>query len=135
MVDVLLDLVLRPGECEVPPVRVLLTVAASLGTLLGGDEPGEIDGQPVPAELVRDFLNALTGRARGMQAVEHAADTSTGTDVEASTSPLGTAAGDEAWEAFLTAERLAVDKELERRIWAGEFGGCQIFCVGAVVRA
>jgi hypothetical protein len=39
MVDCLLDLVLRPGETELPPVQVLLTVVASLGTLLGGDQP------------------------------------------------------------------------------------------------
>jgi hypothetical protein len=65
MVDCLLDLVLRPGESEVPPVQVLLTVAASLGTLLGGDQPGEIDGQPVPAALVRDSLAAATEAQRG----------------------------------------------------------------------
>jgi hypothetical protein len=44
MVDALLDLVLRPGTSGLPPVRVLLTVVASIGTLLGGDAPGEVDG-------------------------------------------------------------------------------------------
>src|SRR5690349_7502931 len=59
MLDCLLELVLRPGEGELPPVRVLLTVVASLGTLAGGDAPAEIDGQPVPAELARALLQAL----------------------------------------------------------------------------
>jgi hypothetical protein len=59
MVDCLLDLVLRPGENDLPPVQVLLTVVASIATLAGGDAPGEIDGQVVPAELIRQFLTAL----------------------------------------------------------------------------
>jgi hypothetical protein len=62
MLDCLLDLVLRPGETELPPVQVLLTVVAALGTLAGGDAPGEIDGHVVPAETVRQLLTALTGR-------------------------------------------------------------------------
>ena len=33
------------GRPMLPPVQVLLTVVASIGTLAGGDEPGEIDGQ------------------------------------------------------------------------------------------
>ena len=65
LVDCLLDLVLRPGETDLPPVQVLLTVVASLGTLLGGDQPGEVDGQVVPAEMVRHLLRALAGRGHG----------------------------------------------------------------------
>jgi len=61
MLDCLLDLVLRPGETDLPPVQVLLTVVAALGTLAGGDAPGEIDGQVVPAEMIRQLLSALTG--------------------------------------------------------------------------
>jgi hypothetical protein len=61
MVDCLLDLVLRPGESDLPPVQVLLTVVASMGTLLGGDAPGEVDGQVVPAEMVRQLLRTLSG--------------------------------------------------------------------------
>ncbi|WP_158550802.1 DUF222 domain-containing protein [Geodermatophilus sp. TF02-6] len=61
MVDCLLDLVLRPGEGELPPVQVLLTVVASIGTLLGGDAPGEVDGQLVPAEMVRRLARAFAG--------------------------------------------------------------------------
>ncbi|SNS41614.1 hypothetical protein SAMN06893096_10422 [Geodermatophilus pulveris] len=60
-VDALLDLVLRPGETDLPPVRVLLTVVASVATLLGGDAPGEVDGEPVPAEMVRRLARAFAG--------------------------------------------------------------------------
>ncbi|WP_091107854.1 HNH endonuclease signature motif containing protein [Geodermatophilus dictyosporus] len=62
-VDCLLDLVLRPGESELPPVQVLLTVVASVQTLLGGDHPGEVDGQVVPAEMARQLARALAGLA------------------------------------------------------------------------
>ena len=68
MADCLLDLVLRPGESDLPPVQVLLTVVASVGTVVGGDEPGEIDGQVVPAEMVRTLLRALAGRRPEVQA-------------------------------------------------------------------
>ncbi|MGY2085269.1 DUF222 domain-containing protein [Blastococcus sp. SYSU DS0539] len=59
MADCLLDLVLRPGEHALPPVTAQLTVVAGVCTLLGGDEPGEIGGQAVPAELVRALARAL----------------------------------------------------------------------------
>ncbi|MGY1914728.1 DUF222 domain-containing protein [Blastococcus sp. SYSU DS0973] len=59
MADCLLDLVLRPGENGLPPVQAQLTVVAGVRTLLGGDEPGEIGGQPVPAEMVRALSRAL----------------------------------------------------------------------------
>ncbi|MGY1651826.1 DUF222 domain-containing protein [Geodermatophilus sp. SYSU D01119] len=61
MADALLDLVLRPGENGLSPVQVVLTVVAPVGALLGGDQPCEIDGQVVPAEVVRALLAALTG--------------------------------------------------------------------------
>jgi hypothetical protein len=61
MADILLDLVLRPGETDLPPVQVVLNVVASIPTMLGGDQPGEIDGQPVPAEMIRQLLHTLTG--------------------------------------------------------------------------
>ena len=41
MADCLLDLVLRPGETDAPSVQLVLTVVASVGTMTGGDEPGE----------------------------------------------------------------------------------------------
>ena len=60
MADCLMDLVLRPGESDRVSVQVLVTVVASLATMAGGDEPGEVDGQVVPAETVRALL-ALFG--------------------------------------------------------------------------
>jgi hypothetical protein len=59
MADCLMDLVLRPGESELPPVQVLLTVVASVATALGGDQPGEVNGRVVPAETVRALLHGL----------------------------------------------------------------------------
>jgi hypothetical protein len=59
MVDCLVDLILRPGETGLPPVQAQLTVVAAVNTLAGGDEPGEIDGQPVPAAMVRELAHAL----------------------------------------------------------------------------
>ncbi|SDC46327.1 protein of unknown function [Geodermatophilus telluris] len=61
MADCLLDLVLRPGESGRAPVQVTLTVVAPVGALLGGDAACEIDGQVVPAEVVRALLAALAG--------------------------------------------------------------------------
>jgi hypothetical protein len=63
MADCLLDLVLRPGETGLPPVHVTLTVVAPVAALLGGDAPCEVDGQVVPAEVVRALLTALTGQS------------------------------------------------------------------------
>ena len=74
MLDCLLDLVLRPGESDLPPVQVLLTVVASLGTLAGGDAPGEIDGQVIPAEMIRQFLTALLAHTQPPAADDDAAD-------------------------------------------------------------
>jgi Domain of unknown function (DUF222) len=59
MADCLADLVLRPGEHGLPPVQAQLTITASAATLLGGDEPGEVDGEPLPAEVIREIAYAL----------------------------------------------------------------------------
>jgi hypothetical protein len=59
MVDCLIDLLLRPDGAGRPPVQVQLTLVASTDTLTGGDEPGEVDGQPVPALLVRELAHSL----------------------------------------------------------------------------
>ncbi|HEV7871349.1 MAG TPA: DUF222 domain-containing protein [Modestobacter sp.] len=59
MVDCLVDLVLRPGEHGMAPVQARLTVVAAVETLLGSDEPGEVDGDLVPAELVRQLAASL----------------------------------------------------------------------------
>jgi hypothetical protein len=61
LVDCLMDLVLRPGEGEVPPVQALLTIVASVHTVLGGDQLGEVDGQAVPAEMARQLARAFAG--------------------------------------------------------------------------
>jgi hypothetical protein len=55
MADVLCDLVLRPDEHGLPPVTVALTLVATLETMLGGAEPGQVDGHLVPAEMVREL--------------------------------------------------------------------------------
>jgi hypothetical protein len=55
MADVLADLVLRPGEHGRPAVTVALTLVATLETMLGGDEPGQVEGMLVPAEAVREL--------------------------------------------------------------------------------
>jgi hypothetical protein len=59
MVDCLTDLILRPGETGLPPVQAQLTVVASVDTLRGGDEPGDVDGHRIPAALVRELAYAL----------------------------------------------------------------------------
>ncbi|MGY2004055.1 DUF222 domain-containing protein [Blastococcus sp. SYSU DS1024] len=105
MVDCLLDLVLRPGETDLPPVQVLLTVVASLATLSGGDGPGEIDGQVVPAEMIRQFLTALTGRPRGAGDAE-----------PAPRQPPGSMS----WQAREQAELEWWLAETERRLLSGE---------------
>ncbi|MGY2128919.1 DUF222 domain-containing protein [Blastococcus sp. SYSU DS0617] len=59
MADCLLDLVLRPGEHDHAPVQARLTLVAGVPALAGGDAPGEIGGEPVPAEMVRVLARAL----------------------------------------------------------------------------
>ena len=61
MVDCLMDLVLRPGETDLPPVQALLTIVASVQTALGGDALGEVDGKLVTAEMARQLARALAG--------------------------------------------------------------------------
>ncbi|WP_142023991.1 DUF222 domain-containing protein [Blastococcus colisei] len=58
--DCLVDLILRPNDPDRPPVQAHLDIVASVGTLTGGDEPGEVDGQPVPAALIRELAYALS---------------------------------------------------------------------------
>jgi hypothetical protein len=57
MVDCLVDLILRPGLN--PPVQIGLTLVAGVDTMAGGDQPAEIDGQPVPAILARELAYSL----------------------------------------------------------------------------
>ncbi|MGY1653535.1 DUF222 domain-containing protein [Geodermatophilus sp. SYSU D01119] len=94
MADALLDLVLRPGQNGLSPVQVVLTVVAPVGALLGGDQPCEIDGQVVPAEVVRALLAALTGARVTVAEDASAPAGGTGADEAAGTAPAGTAAVD-----------------------------------------
>ncbi|SDN76319.1 5-methylcytosine-specific restriction endonuclease McrA [Geodermatophilus sp. DSM 45219] len=114
MVDALLDLVLRPGETDLPPVRVLLSVVASMGTLLGGDAPGEVDGQLIPAEMVRQLVHGLAGR--GVVLPDHEAQV-----LADPTDPAGTAppAGGVAWQEAEQAELGAWWDQVEARLLAG----------------
>ena len=60
MVDCLVDLVLRPGEHGLSPVQAQLTVVATVATMAGeDDEPGEVNGDLVPAETVRRLAQSL----------------------------------------------------------------------------
>ena len=59
MTDCLADLLIGRGSANQPPVQVNLTLVASAGTLVGGDEPGEVDGEPVSALQVREMAYAL----------------------------------------------------------------------------
>jgi hypothetical protein len=59
MVDALIDLVLRPGEHGLAPVQARLTVIATVRTLLGDDDPGEVSGDVLPADTVRALARAL----------------------------------------------------------------------------
>ncbi|WP_241037278.1 DUF222 domain-containing protein [Blastococcus litoris] len=113
MADCLLDLVLRPGETTLPVVQAQLTVVAGVATLAGGDEPGEIAGHPVPAEMVRALARAL-GLLPGED--EPGARDEDGSTVLAE-APEGTAAraaaeADDQWWA-----------ELEERALRGEWRG------------
>ncbi|MDP9427701.1 MAG: HNH endonuclease, partial [Actinomycetota bacterium] len=105
MVDALVELVLRPGEGELPPVRVLLTVVASVATLLGGDAPGEVDGEVVGAEMVRQLVRAFAGRGPIGAAAADAGD--------AAAAPVP-------WQETEQAELAAWWDEVERRVLAGE---------------
>jgi hypothetical protein len=55
MADVLADALLRPGEDGRPAVTIALTLVATLETMLGGAEPGQVEGLLVPAEQVREL--------------------------------------------------------------------------------
>ena len=110
MADCLLDLVLRPGETDRATVQVLLTVVASVGTLAGGDEPGEIDGHVVPAEMVRELLRVLGPGAES----EPAAAIPEATEPASSSSPP--------WQEVEQEELERWWSEVERRVLAEELG-------------
>ncbi|RBY87167.1 HNH endonuclease [Blastococcus sp. TBT05-19] len=112
MADCLLDLVLRPEESGLPAVQAQLTVVAGVRTLLGGDAPAEIGGEPVPAEVVRALARALgllpeLDDARRSTAPEPAPD-----EGRPDAWPDALRAADERWWA-----------EVEARALRGEWGG------------
>jgi hypothetical protein len=112
MADCLLDRVLRPGEADGATVQVLLTVVASIGTLAGGDEPGEIDGHVVPAHMVRELLR-LFGPGAGSEPAAPVSDESDSVPPPSSSPPWQQVEqeGLERWWA-----------EMERRVLSGELG-------------
>jgi hypothetical protein len=126
MADCLMDLVLRPGEHGLPPVQVLLTIVASISSLVGGDEPCEIDGQVVPPEMVRALLRALAPGRHGEAAAERAQATepSEASEAEREATSTGPERSPEPaqLEAWLDeqADFAAWSDEFERRLLAGE---------------
>jgi hypothetical protein len=57
MADCLTDLILRPGVNG--PVQIGVTLVAGVDTMAGGDEPAELDGHPIPADLARELARVL----------------------------------------------------------------------------
>ncbi|UOY02849.1 HNH endonuclease signature motif containing protein [Blastococcus sp. PRF04-17] len=122
MADVLLDMVLRPGKAGLPPVQAQLTLVAGVRTALGGGAPGEISGQPVPAELVRAVARALglLGGPGTAPAPEPAAEPAAEPNVVATV----VGAPEEAWPARLREKwERAVAADTARAL-AGVWGGC-----------
>ncbi|MGR7025236.1 DUF222 domain-containing protein [Geodermatophilus sp. URMC 62] len=120
MADCLLDLVLRPGESGLPPVQVVLTVVAPVGALLGGDAACEIDGQVVPAEVVRALLTALTGQPLISTDATPANATTTESSPEATptdVTPDRTTDG----EVHMAGAALSLAEEEDFRRWSEEF--------------
>lgn len=119
MADCLMDLVLRPGETDLPAVRAQLTIVAPVPTVIGADQPGEIGGEPVPAEMVRALARGLglipdgigdCGRPPGSSRADPpAADDCTWDDAD-------DAAGTEALERWWA----QVDARAMRGEWGGE---------------
>jgi hypothetical protein len=93
MLDCLADLILRPNATR-PPVGIDLQVIASVATLCGGDEPGEVDGHPIPADLVRELAYTLGLLPRPQPADPSAPDACT----EPTTREYGDAEPDEELE-------------------------------------
>ncbi len=100
MADVLCDLVLRSDEHGLPPVTVALTLVATLETMLGGTEPGQVDGHLVPAEMVRELaytfgllprpapdLDDLSGEPGGARTAAAGPDPGCGAPTPLPTSP------------------------------------------------
>ncbi|MGY1680798.1 DUF222 domain-containing protein [Geodermatophilus sp. SYSU D01176] len=114
MADCLADLILRPGENGLPPVQAQLTITAAATTLLGGDEPGEVDGEPLPAEVIREIAYALGLLPRPTSVTADAADSTISSD-ETGPGPVAAAGhADPRWDGPTDApssDRAAADPE------------------------
>ena len=113
MADCLVDLVLRPDETDLPAVQAQLTLVAPVPTMLGGDQPAEVGGEPVPAEMARALARAL-----GLIPDDSESE-APATAAECAGPPAGTGADDEDHEEAL--ERWWA--ELDARAMRGEWGG------------
>src|SRR3954451_12011368 len=132
LLDVLLDRVLRPGENDLPPVQVVLTLVAAVQTVLGGDTPAELNGRIVSAETARQLLDALTGAGLGDGGIAElrrlAYDSFAGPPVLAPAAESAgrddrfvDAPGWEPWEPEMVAAREQEPANFERRLAAGDF--------------
>ncbi len=109
MADCLLDLVLRPGGSDLVRVQLLLTVVASVGTLAGGDETGEVDGRVVPAEMIRELIRLFGPQpppdpANGRRPAARAGEAQPATPAAAADDEAPAAAADDEAPAAATTE-------------------------------
>ena len=119
MADCLLDLVLHPGETDLPAVRAQLTLVAPVPTVVGADLPGDIGGEPVPAEMVRALARAL-GLIPAEPGPQHGAQV-VASDVAGP--PAEPGAGDDAEDADRTEALERWWAEVDARAMRGEWGG------------
>ncbi|WP_305852265.1 HNH endonuclease signature motif containing protein [Blastococcus sp. PRF04-17] len=89
MTDCLVDLILRP-DANHPPVQIALTLIAGVNTMSGGDDPGELDGHPIPAAMVRALAAALGLLPRTPPPPAEPATTEPATTEPATTEPATT---------------------------------------------
>ena len=108
MADCLADLILRRGATGLPPVQAQLTITAPAATLACGDEPGEVDGEPLPAAVIRAIAHALGLLPRPIEetAAERDSEPTAGTRAQARVPADAPAVpdDDEARDACATAE-------------------------------
>lgn len=116
MADCLIDLVLRPGETDLPMVQADVTVVAPVATMVGGDQPAEVGGHPVPAEMARALAQGMGLLPATTTDPCDARPAGRIDDLELDADPVThdslVAAADEAWWA-----------EVEARVARGEWGG------------